>query len=145
MEKSTKLIVAAIGLGGLGYFLYKRGLFSDKTSEVKMPLGLEVEDVIVDTGKKTAVEPPEKEIVVDTKYFEEELFPPTTPPNVTLVYGKLGTVNPFGYGNLGFRDNTYFDQPTRIDYNTGKYNQDVVYNYGEIDMVNSRYNQLLYS
>jgi hypothetical protein len=30
MSKSTTLIVAAIGLGGLGYFLYKKGLFSNK-------------------------------------------------------------------------------------------------------------------
>ena len=28
MSKSTTLIVAAIGLSGLGYFLYKKGLFS---------------------------------------------------------------------------------------------------------------------
>jgi hypothetical protein len=30
MEKNTKLIIAAIGLGGLGYFLYKKGFFSKK-------------------------------------------------------------------------------------------------------------------
>jgi len=28
MEQNTKLIVAAIGLGGLGYFLYKKGFFA---------------------------------------------------------------------------------------------------------------------
>jgi hypothetical protein len=27
MEQNTKIIIAAIGLGGLGYFLYKKGLF----------------------------------------------------------------------------------------------------------------------
>jgi hypothetical protein len=27
MEQNTKLIVAAVGLGGLGYFLYKKGFF----------------------------------------------------------------------------------------------------------------------
>ena len=32
MEKSTKLIIAAVGLGGLGYFLYKKGLFSKTTT-----------------------------------------------------------------------------------------------------------------
>jgi len=32
MSKSTTLIVAAIGLGGLGYFLYKKGLFSNKSA-----------------------------------------------------------------------------------------------------------------
>ena len=32
MEKNTKLIIAAVGLGGLGFFLYKKGLFSKKTT-----------------------------------------------------------------------------------------------------------------
>jgi hypothetical protein len=32
MSKSTTLIVATIGLGGLGYFLYKKGLFSNKSA-----------------------------------------------------------------------------------------------------------------
>jgi len=32
MSKTTTLIVAAIGLGGLGYFLYKKGLFSNKSA-----------------------------------------------------------------------------------------------------------------
>jgi len=30
MEQNTKIIIAAIGLGGLGYFLYKKGLFGNK-------------------------------------------------------------------------------------------------------------------
>ena len=34
MEKNTKLIISAIGLGGLGYFLYKKGFFSKKTAVV---------------------------------------------------------------------------------------------------------------
>ena len=29
MGKTTKLIIAAVGLGGLGYFLYKKGLFGN--------------------------------------------------------------------------------------------------------------------
>jgi hypothetical protein len=33
MEQNTKLIVAAVGLGGLGFFLYKKGLFGKKTVE----------------------------------------------------------------------------------------------------------------
>ena len=32
MSKSTKLLIAALGLGGLGYFLYKKGLFSNASS-----------------------------------------------------------------------------------------------------------------
>jgi hypothetical protein len=30
MEQNTKIIIAAVGLGGLGYFLYKKGLFGNK-------------------------------------------------------------------------------------------------------------------
>jgi len=32
MEKSTKLIIAVVGLGGLGFFLYKKGLFGKKST-----------------------------------------------------------------------------------------------------------------
>ena len=32
MEQNTKIIIAAIGLGGLGYFLYKKGLFGKKAA-----------------------------------------------------------------------------------------------------------------
>jgi hypothetical protein len=30
MEQNTKIIIAAVGLGGLGYFLYKKGYFGKK-------------------------------------------------------------------------------------------------------------------
>jgi hypothetical protein len=30
MEQNTKIIIAAVALGGLGYFLYKKGLFGTK-------------------------------------------------------------------------------------------------------------------
>jgi hypothetical protein len=36
MEKNTKLIIAAVGLGGLGYFLYKKGFFSKKSAPAPM-------------------------------------------------------------------------------------------------------------
>jgi hypothetical protein len=32
MEQNTKLIIAAVGLGGLGYFLYKKGYFGKKSA-----------------------------------------------------------------------------------------------------------------
>ena len=63
MEKSTKLIIAAVGLGGLGYFLYKRGLFAKTTTNEVAKDVKKVDDVVkdivkevIDTGKKTAVE-----------------------------------------------------------------------------------------
>ena len=57
MEKSTKKILA-IGAAGLVYFLYKKGLFANKTiSEVAKEVKNDVIDVVTpDTGKKTAVE-----------------------------------------------------------------------------------------
>ena len=36
MEQRTKIIIAAVGLGGLGYFLYKKGLFGKKEIEAPM-------------------------------------------------------------------------------------------------------------
>ena len=32
MEQNTKLIIAAVGLGGLGFFLYKKGYFGKKSA-----------------------------------------------------------------------------------------------------------------
>jgi hypothetical protein len=172
MEKSTKLIVAAIGLGGLGYFLYKKGLFAKTTTtevakDVKKvdDVVKKVEDIVkdvIDTSKKTAVEPLDKEIVLDSKLlkpfpklieepyipiFKEDLIYPidiTYPVEPKPIFIPSYN-NPYLNENLGFRDNTYFDQPTRIDYGTGKYNQDVVYDYDEKDMANVRFNQYIYA
>jgi hypothetical protein len=36
MGKNTTIILAAVGLGGLGYFLYKKGLFSNAITETKL-------------------------------------------------------------------------------------------------------------
>ena len=174
MEKSTKLIIAAVGLGGLGYFLYKRGLFSKTTTtevakDVKKVDDVveKVEDVVkqvVDTGKKTAVEPPEEVIKIQkplppqpiystdpvyvppvsnkpiTIFPTDEVYPVEPKPIYTPSYN-----NPYLYDNLGFRDNTYFDQPTKIDYGTGKYNQEVASDYMQRDMANVRFNQFLYA
>ena len=50
MEQNTKLIIAAIGLGGLGYFLYKKGLFDNKTvTEVAQGVKKDVVDVVTPT------------------------------------------------------------------------------------------------
>jgi hypothetical protein len=47
MEQNTKLFIAAIGLGGLGFFLYKKGLFGKKTiSEVAQDVKRDVVDVV---------------------------------------------------------------------------------------------------
>jgi hypothetical protein len=57
MEKSTKLIIAAVGLGGLGYFLYKKGLFSKTTTtttEVAKDVK-KVDDVVKDIVKEVII------------------------------------------------------------------------------------------
>ena len=161
MEKSTKLIIAAVGLGGLGYFLYKKGLFSKTTTteitkDVKKvdDVVKKVEDVVkevVDTGKKTAVEPATKpcevikwncgsnpretiQIPYDANCSDYEYeMPPCAPPDE------------MPYKPIGFRDNTYYDQPNRIDYTSGKYNQEVPESYMGRDIVNARFNQYLYA
>jgi hypothetical protein len=47
MEQNTKLIIAAVGLGGLGFFLYKKGLFGKKTvAEVAQEVKKDVVDVV---------------------------------------------------------------------------------------------------
>ncbi len=38
MEQNTKLVIAAVGLGGLGYFLYKKGYFGNKSTTEEMPM-----------------------------------------------------------------------------------------------------------
>ena len=183
MEKSTKLIIAAVGLGGLGYFLYKKGLFSKTTTTEVAKDVKKVDDVVkkvddvvkqvIDTGKKTAVEPatkpcevtyhnctrnPRKEII-QIPYDDENCdtpmrfggYQPDKPPCAESIEREPKPIytpsynNPYLYDNLGFRDNTYFDQPTKIDYGTGKYNQEVATDYMQRDMANVRLNQFLYA
>jgi len=164
MEKSTKLIIAAVGLGGLGYFLYKKGLFSKTTTTTEIAKDVKkVDDVVkdivkevVDTGKKTAVEPA-------TKPCEVIKWNCSTNPRETIQipydancndyqYDKPPCAEPIRergeklvYDQIGFRDNTYNDQLYRIDYTSGKYNQDVYTDYMVKDVVNARLNQLLYA
>jgi hypothetical protein len=154
MEKSTKLIVAAIGLGGLGYFLYKRGLFS-KTTTSDVAKDVKVDDdivkdavpPIVDTGKKTAVEPPEEVVKIDKPLPSQPVYttdPVYTPP-VSSQPITMYPNDPYYGDGFGFRDNTYYDQPSRIDYTSGKYNQEVPDYYMGRDMVNDRLNQYFYA
>jgi hypothetical protein len=132
MEKSTKLIIAAIGLGSLGYFLYKKGLFKTTTNEVAKDVK-KVDDVVkdvvkevVDTGKKTAVEP--------TKPCEVIKWNCGNNPRETIQIPYDANCNDYQYEKppcappydpIGFRDNTYNDQLYRIDDTSGKYNQEV--------------------
>ena len=72
-------------------------------------------------------------------YPKDELYP------VEQKIVANPTYNPNLYDSIGFKDTTYYDQPYRIDYTTGKYNQDVTFDYLDKDIVNIRLNQLLYA
>jgi hypothetical protein len=158
MEKSTKLIIAAIGLGGLGYFLYKKGLFS-KTTTTEIAKDVKIDDDIVkdivkevvDTGKKTAVELTKDcvqvgydctnttyntiKIPIDANCAEYQPAMPQCAPRPKEP--------PPPYDPIGFRDNTYYDQP-RIDYTSGKYNQELPDYYMGRDMDFIRNNRELF-
>ena len=59
MEQNTKLVIAAVGLGGLGYFLYKKGLFAQKTiAEVAQEVKKDVVEVVTPTPTPTPTQPP---------------------------------------------------------------------------------------
>ena len=56
MEQNTKLIIAAVGLGGLGFFLYKKGLFGKKTvEEVAQEVKKDVVDVVTPKPKEAPI------------------------------------------------------------------------------------------
>lgn len=153
MSKSTKLLIAAIGLGGLGYFLYKKGLFSNKVADVATSLGLEVDKDIIDTGKKTAVEPPEEAIKVEKPFPSEPVVvDPIVNPigQPTIIYPKdeLYPIEQKIFTNPSeniYNQQVTYDQPAVIDYTSGKYNQDVTFDYLNKDIVNIRLNQYIYA
>ena len=55
MEQNTKLVIAAVGLGGLGYFLYKKGLFGSKSVTQVVD---EVKNDVVEVVTPTPTQPP---------------------------------------------------------------------------------------
>jgi hypothetical protein len=86
MEKSTKLIIAAIGLGGLGFFLYKKGLFSNVSSETKLvttptptpttptpTTTIVKKDPIIETPVQLKVEDP----IYNDSYYQQAIVYPT--------------------------------------------------------------------
>lgn len=153
MEKNTKLIIAAVGLGGLGYFLYKKGLFTKKTTT-------EVATPSYKTGVKTAVEPPEEEVLVVAKPLPEVRMPEPEPVYVPIwkqevIYpvdvlypqeGKLvkevvtqDSFNPYLYDKPPVEDRI-----VKIDYTSDRYSNGVDLEYAERDLLNIKLNKLLY-
>jgi hypothetical protein len=160
MEKSTKLIIAAVGLGGLGYLLYKRGLFSKTTTTEVAKDVKKVDDVVkdvvkevVDTGKKTAVELTKDCVQVgydctNTTYNTIQIPIDANCNEYQPAMPQCAGPGPRGGGEklvdpIDFRDNTYNDQLYRIDYTSGKYNQEFPYYMGR-DMDFIRNNRELF-
>ena len=109
-----------------------------------------VEETPVDTGKKTTVEPPEEVISKTLPIWEQtEIYPDDVlyPQEGKLVAKPVTqiAVQPYLYDKLPVYSENGFSQSTRIDYGTGRYNQDVMYDYAEKDIANIRLNQLLYA
>ena len=163
MERSTKIVILTVGLGGLGYFLYKKGLFSNKAD-----LSTASAVPTVDNGKKTALEPIEKEIKLDSKPLPERLpeplperLPEPSPDPyipiwkqteiypVDVLYpqeGKLvkevvtqDSFNPYLYDKPPAEDRI-----VKIDYTSDRYSNGVDLEYAEKDLLNIRLNKLLY-
>jgi len=147
MEKSTKLIIVAIGLGGLGYFLYKKGLFAKKTTTEIAKDVKKIED------KNTIVESVGDTIAPKSKVFEEPanipIWAQTEIYKADVEYpqeGKLvkqivtqDSFNPYLYDRLPVEERTF-----RVDYSTGRYNPAETFDYAERDLDNIRFNKLLY-
>jgi hypothetical protein len=61
MEQNTKIIIVAVGLGGLGYFLYKKGYFGKKSATMpNLPIepSANIDEVlVVPASAKTYVYP----------------------------------------------------------------------------------------
>jgi hypothetical protein len=143
MEKTTKLIIAAVGLGGLGFFLYKKGLFgAKKTTEVAKKVETKV--VVQPVGDSI---PPVSVFVPEPVYVpiweQTEIYP------ADVLYPKEGKLvkeivtqdifNPYLYDQPPVEDRI-----VKIDYTSDRYNNGIISEYAERDLDNIRFNKLLY-
>lgn len=144
MNKSTKLILAAVGLGGLAYLLYKKGVFANKKTATQV-----AKEVAKEVVKKV------EEVVqpVENTYVEPQPSPP--PPQPTVIYSpdveypKEGKLAEVVYTQTSFEPSTY-DQPNvedrivKIDYTSDKYSYGVETEYAEKDLDFIRNNRELF-
>lgn len=151
MKKSTKLIIAAVGLGGLGYFLYKKGLFGKKvTTEVTKDVK-KVEDVVKKIVQPI-VEPIGDTIAPRSPILPEPVYTPiwaqTEIYPSDVLYPQEGNLVKKPDNNF-YEVDTYDrlpveDRTVRIDYSSGRYNPEETFEYAEKDLNNVRLNKLLY-
>jgi hypothetical protein len=146
MEKSTKLIIAAVGLGGLGFFLYKKGLFGGKTTEVAKKVEPKVEPKVVVQPVGDSI-PPVSVFVPEPVYVpiwaQTEIYPADVvyPEEVKLVKEIVtqDIFNPYLYDQPPVEDRI-----VKIDYTSDRYNNGIISEYAERDLDNIRFNKLLY-
>jgi hypothetical protein len=143
MNKKTKILLALLGLGGLGFFLYKKGLFTNKmstkdaTKEV-VKVALPVEDKYVEVELPVIVAPPSSGITEPTIIY---------PPNVE--YPKEGKLAEVVVTQTSF-DPYLYDQPpvedriVKIDYTSDRYNNGLDTEYAEKDLDFIRNNRELF-
>jgi len=143
MEKSTKLIIAAIGLGGLGFFLYKKGLFSNISSETKLVttptppttpiqttptptptpnVPIVVKDPIIGTPVQVKVEDP----IYNDSYYQAIVYPTNND-----TYGGLKKPNDYMVNVMPQEDfwSQGYSNSYNLDFNNYKLGIDENYRY----------------
>jgi hypothetical protein len=146
MEKTTKLIIAAVGLGGLGFFLYKKGLFgAKKTTEVAKKVQSKVEPKVVVQPVGDSI-PPVSVFVPEPVYVpiwaETEIYPDVEYPQEGKLVKEIfiqDIFNPYLYDQPPVEDRI-----VKIDYTSDRYNNGIISEYAERDLDNIRFNKLLY-
>jgi hypothetical protein len=131
MAKTTTIILATVGLGGLGYFLYKKGLFSNAISETTIVTPapkstpaptptptppIVVKDPIIGTPIQVKVEDP----IYNDSYYQAIVYPTNND-----TYGGLKKPNDYminvmpqqDYWSQGYSNSYNLDYKLGIDEN----------------------------
>jgi hypothetical protein len=131
MSKTTTIILATVGLGGLGYFLYKKGLFSNAISETTIVTPapkstpaptptptptVVVKDPIIGTPIQVKVEDP----IYNDSYYQAIVYPTNND-----TYGGLKKPNDYminvmpqqDYWSQGYSNSYNLDYKLGIDEN----------------------------
>lgn len=130
MNKSTKLILSAIILGGIGFFLYKKGLFKDKSvnqlldeSVIDDTIAIE-KDKKIEADKKLAVEPVTLPVEVVRPNPILSSYPiPYDAFDPSNYYKPAPEVTPAQTKRDVFLDEIYFENNNFYDYNKTSDNQ----------------------
>jgi hypothetical protein len=123
MSKGIKILVSIVALGGLGYFLYKKGYFSNSKTTIKnnepIPVITEpIEEVkiIKDPIIGTPIQKKVEDLVYNDSYYEAKSTNP-------IVVDKFGDEKPITFdeqfGNGGFFGNNNINNSSGLDFKLG--------------------------